>query len=109
MLILLLKLFVGIGFFTLKLVGIKSFFGREMKIFEIEVRRLKIFCLSDGCMNPNGGHRSTHRNVKDFSDKSKLEAIEAFELGIRINATTTHPTQGKWKKTKKGWLCPECK
>jgi len=77
--------------------------------YEHEVFRLKIFCITEGCMNPSGGHKSTHRNVKDFSKKSKLEAIESFQEGIRINAVHGNPTQGKWKKTAKGWLCPECK
>jgi len=76
---------------------------------EHEVCRLKIFCITEGCMNPSGGHKSTHRNVKDFSRKSKLEAIESFKQGMRINAVHGNPTQGKWKKVQKGWLCPECK
>jgi len=80
-----------------------------MKSFEREVRRIKIFCKTDGCMNPSGGHKSTHRNVRDFSKKSKLAAIAAFKSGLRINATSGTPTQGKWKRTTKGWLCPECK
>ena len=77
--------------------------------YEHEVRRIKVFCLTEGCMNQSGGQKSTHRNVKDFSQKSKLEAIESFQSGRRINATHNHPTQGKWKKTAKGWLCPKCK
>jgi len=80
-----------------------------MKSFEREVRRLKIFCITEGCMNQGGGQKSAYRNLKDFSKKSKLEAIEAFKLGIRVNATNAVPTQGKWKRTTKGWLCPECK
>jgi len=80
-----------------------------MRLYEIEVCRLKIFCITEDCMNPSGGHKSTHRNVKDFSKKSKGEAIESFKEGIRINAVHGNPTQGKWKKTSKGWLCPECK
>ncbi len=78
-------------------------------IFELEVRRIKIFCITKDCTNAGGGQKSTHRNVKDFSKKSKQDAIEAFKTGTRINATTWHPTQGQWKKTAKGWLCPECK
>jgi len=78
-------------------------------IYELELRRLKIFCKTEGCMNPSGGHKSTHRNVKDFTEKTKLAAIEAFKSGLRVNATTGNPTQGKWKRTTKGWLCPECK
>ena len=80
-----------------------------METYEREVRRYKIYCITEGCMNPSGGQKSTHRNVKDFSRKSKQEAIEAFELGIRVNATNAVPTQGKWKKTRNGWLCPECR
>ena len=80
-----------------------------MKSFEREVRRIKIFCKTDGCMNPGGGHKSNHRNVRDFSKKSKLEAIESFKSGIRINSTTNQITQDKWKRTTKGWLCPDCK
>lgn len=80
-----------------------------MRSYEIEVRRLKIFCKTEDCMNPSGGQKSTHRNLKDFSKASKEEAIEAMQLGIRINATTAFPTQGKWKRTTRGWLCPECK
>jgi len=80
-----------------------------MRPYEREVRRLKIFCKTEGCMNPSGGHKSTHRNVRDFSKKSRLEAIEAFKSGLRINATNGEATQGKWKQTTKGWLCPECK
>lgn len=80
-----------------------------MEIYELEVRRLKIFCITEGCMNRSGGQKSTHRNLKDFSQKSKDEAIEAMKAGTRINATTAFPTQGKWKRTAKGWLCPECK
>lgn len=76
---------------------------------EHEVCRIRIFCITDGCMNPTGGHKSAYRNVKDFSQKSKMEAIEAFKDGIRINATHPVATQGKWKRTVKGWLCPECK
>jgi len=79
-----------------------------MKSFEREVRRLRIFCKTPGCMNPSGGHKSNHRNVKDFSKKSKLEAIESFKSGVRINSTTNHITQDRWKRTTKGWLCPEC-
>ena len=79
-----------------------------MEDFEIEVRRLKIYCIREGCVHPGGGQKSTHRNVRDFSPKTKLKAIEAFKLGIRVNATNAVPTQGKWKKTKKGWICPEC-
>jgi len=80
-----------------------------MKPFEIEVCRLKIYCMTEFCMNPRGGHKSSYRNLKDFSEKSKREAIESFQTGTRMNSTTMHPTQPKWKKTKKGWLCPECK
>ena len=80
-----------------------------MKPDEIEVRRIKIFCITAGCMNRGGGHRSTHRSVKDFSKESKLAAIEAFKAGTKINATTAFPTQDRWKKTVKGWLCPDCK
>lgn len=81
-----------------------------MKSFEREVRRYKIFCKTEGCMNPSGGQKSTHRNVKDFSKRSKLAAIWAFKTGTRINAFHgSKPTQGKWKKTTRGWLCPECK
>lgn len=80
-----------------------------MNPYEHEVLKLKIFCMTEGCMNPSGGQKSTHRNVKDFSKKSYRDAIEAFKEGLRINATHNHPTQGKWKKTAKGWLCPECK
>jgi len=80
-----------------------------MKPYEREIRRLKIFCKTEGCMNPSGGQKSTHRNVKDFSKKTKLKAIRAFELGVRVNATNLVATQGKWKRTTKGWLCPECK
>ena len=76
---------------------------------EHEVCRLRIFCITEGCMNIGGGQKSTHRNVKDFSKKSKKEAIESFKAGIRINAVNGNPTQGKWKKTAKGWLCPVCK
>lgn len=78
-------------------------------IYEREVRKLKIFCMTEGCMNPSGGQRSTHRNVRDFSEKTKKAAIEAFKAGTRVNATNQVATQGKWKKTKNGWLCPECK
>jgi len=78
-------------------------------IFEVEVRRIKIYCITDGCMNRNGGQKSTHRNVKDFSEKTMLKVIEAFKNGTRVNATTAFPTQGQWKKTSKGWLCPDCK
>jgi len=57
----------------------------------------------------SGSQTSAIRNVKDFSKKSKQEAIESFKAGTRINATHGNPTQGKWKLTAKGWLCPECK
>lgn len=77
--------------------------------YENEVCRLRIYCITEGCMNPSGGQKSTHRNVRDFSIKSKIEAIESFKSGRRINATVGNPTQGKWKKTESGWLCPECK
>ena len=81
-----------------------------MASFEREVRRLKIFCKTEGCKNPSGGQKSTHRNVRDFLKQSKLAAIEAFKRGARINAFHgSTPTQGKWRKTTKGWLCPECK
>lgn len=80
-----------------------------MRSFEREVRRIKIFCKTEGCMNPSGGQKSTHRNVRDFSKKSKLAAIEAFKAGTRVDATTRAATQGRWKRTTKGWLCPECK
>ena len=76
---------------------------------EQEVCRLRIFCITEDCMNPSGGHKSTYRNVKDFSLKSKMAAIESFKNGIRINAVHAKATQGKWKKTKNGWLCPQCK
>jgi len=78
-------------------------------VYEHEVRRLKIYCETEGCMNPSGGQKSTHRNVKDFSIKTKLAAIEAFKSGTRVNATIAVATQGKWKKTLTGWFCPECK
>lgn len=80
----------------------------EVTIYEREVRRLKIFCKTEACMNPGGGQKSTHRNVKDFSVKTKLSAIEAFKNGTRVNATNAVVTQGKWKKTGNGWLCPKC-
>ncbi len=80
-----------------------------MKSFEREVRRIKIFCKTAGCMNPSGGQKSTHRNVRDFSKKTKLAAIDAFKTGTRMTTTNRVPTQSKWKRTTKGWLCPECK
>lgn len=80
-----------------------------MKSFEREIRKIKIFCKTVDCMNPSGGHKCNHRNVKDFSKKSKLAAIESFKSGIRINSTTNQITQDKWKRTTNGWLCPECK
>jgi len=78
-------------------------------IFEHEVRRIRIYCETVDCMNTGGGKKSTHRNVKDFSEKTKKAVIKAFEAGTRINATTAFPTQGRWKKTKNGWYCPKCK
>ena len=80
-----------------------------MKSYERRVCRIKIFCKTVDCMNPSGGHKSNHRNVKDFSKKSIQAAIESFKSGIRINSTTDRVTQDKWRKTTKGWLCPECK
>ena len=81
-----------------------------MKAFEVEVRKLKILCKTPGCLNPGGGHKSNHRNVKDFSKQSKLAAISSFKTGIKMNAANgSPPTQDRWKRTTKGWLCPECK
>jgi len=80
-----------------------------MKPLEREVCKLLIYCMTEDCMNPRGGHKSSHRNVRDFSEKSKQEAIESFQTGIKINSTNANPTQPRWKRTKKGWLCPECK
>lgn len=80
-----------------------------MEIYEHEVHRYKVFCSTEGCLNPGGGHKSTYRNVKDFSEESRLKAIKAIQKGVRISATHQNPTQGQWKKTSKGWLCPECK
>jgi hypothetical protein len=69
---------------------------------------MKIFCMREGCMNPSGGQKSTHRNVRDFTEKTKLKAIEAFKAGTRVNATNGVSTQEKWTKTKDGWLCEKC-
>ena len=81
-----------------------------MKSFEVEVHKIKIVCKTNGCENPGGGRRTNHRNVKDFSKKSRDLAIESFKSGIRINAANgSKPTQTKWKRTAQGWLCPECK
>lgn len=77
--------------------------------YEIEVRRIRIFCITEDCWNRGGGQKSAHRNVKDFSEKTKQAVIESFKAGTRVNATTTFPTQGQWKKTKAGWLCPVCR
>ena len=81
-----------------------------MASYEVEVRRIRIFCQTEGCMNTSGGQKSTHRNVKDFTERSKKAAIESFKRGTRINAFHgSKPTQGIWKKTKSGaWLCPKC-
>ncbi len=80
-----------------------------MQPYEREVRKIKIFCKTEGCLNPSGGHKCNHRNVKDFSEKSRLAAVESFKTGIRINSTSGVPTQQRWKRTTTGWLCPECK
>lgn len=80
-----------------------------MRPHEHEICRLKIFCITEGCTIRSGSQTCSIKNVKDFSEKSKKDAIESFQFGTRINATHPQPTQGKWKKTKKGWLCPECK
>jgi len=80
-----------------------------MKNYLHEVQRLKIFCSTEGCTSRTGSQKSAIRNVRDFSKKSKLEAIESFKDGIRINATHGNPTQEKWKLTARGWLCSECK
>jgi len=78
--------------------------------FEIENRRIKIVCLTFGCRNPrSAGQKSTHRSVPDFSAKSKLAAIKSIEGGTRTDAYAgSQPTQGLWKRTQKGWLCPKC-
>ena len=78
--------------------------------YEIEAARYKIFCITEGCINPHGGTKSTHRNVKDFSEESRLAAIRAFETGTKINAVVhTIATQEVWRKTRSGWLCEKCK
>jgi len=80
-----------------------------MKSFEVENFRLKIFCKTADCRNPGGGHKCNYRTLKDFSKKSKDAAIQSFKTGIKLNAIYgSQPTQEKWKRTTKGWLCPEC-
>lgn len=81
-----------------------------MKPFEVEVRKIKIFCKTLNCKNLGStSQKSAHRNVRDFSKSSKEQAVHSFKTGVQINAPYgSQPTQGKWKRTTKGWLCPEC-